>query len=840
MGRIKNINNRAQFFTLDALIALTIVIVTIITIIPTLEQTQKHSQTSADILQAISSLKIKDFDNTYAKQLLSEGKISDPNKSVIDQIGEFYVTNTTIAKALAEEILSPINPNENIGIWFGTTLLASKNITPFETAQDVSIERQTISGIGGSGGATGFSSRAFLSSSARTEYVYFGGYVGEGNITTEIEYQGNITSSKIELAISDDFEIFINSISAGNFSGSPDDITPVSYLINTSFFTSGTNTFQIKGQNLHVAGGFVKITYDSEVTYQQPSRYYFPGITGIINLYDGFYIPGNLTSLTISLHFNNSVNTFLTLGKTQVFNSTSDGTTVTISNATLGGLLDYQNLSETTVPLRFGMDDMNYIINNSRDIDVFSVTDISGSMQADCSGSSPIWCCWFNDCTIEAECTACGGVLENKIQDAKDANNLFVDMILNATDNRVGLAAYSNSVLSSNYHPLSNDTASLKSEVSTWSAGGGTCICCGVNAAVNGIVANSTSDKFRSLVVMSDGDATVQCAQQGTGSANQDAIQSACDAYDDYGIKVYTIGFGAGANVPTLTGMASCADGSFYSAVDDLEDIYEKIAEELIETAYYEQTVEVTGDFFSQLYSDSYIEFEYVERPAPVGLTTTIEESFSSPGIATFTLPTNSTLVEANAISYSGPRWTSDVIINNISIYNLSAYETDFLKLGDPYSIDIPPQLTQTNNTLELKTGLSSDNLSAGSINNKIIYTISKELSSYTSVSATAIGCNWTIQFDGYNLTMDVPSDYTGVQDCKYTSPEKYCDIYADCQGATDATQVATYNLFKLLDFDLDGIIDVELSQDNMQVTTSNLEGVPFLFSTEAQIRKWQ
>jgi len=873
MGRIKT---KAQFFTIDALIALAIIILTIIVVAPILEEPKVDFSVSADILQSFSSLKIGEMNNSYAKQLISQGYISDQNKSLLDQIGEFYVMNITMAKQLTEEALSSISPNEDIGIWYGSELLASKNITPYETAKTVFTDRQVISGIGGGGGVTGFSARAFLSSSSRTDYFYFGGYVGEGNISALIEYQGNITSAIIELVIKDNFSVYVNSVNSGTFSGSSDDFTPVSYNLSIANFDSGENTIEIRGNNTHIAGGFIKITYDSEVTYEQPEKYHFPGIAGLINLYDGFYVPGNLTGLTVYLHFNNSVHTFLTIGSTQIFNDSSDGTAITITNSTLSSLLNYSNLSKKTIPLRFGMDSNDYVANNTRDIDVFSATDISGSMIADCIGESSACCNNFNCeksqslcescggsfhtfmgftwcsgesssccaafiCTDnETSCNTCGGTFEDKIQDAKDANKLFIDMILNDTDNRVGLTAYSTSALDSNYHPLSDNNVSLKAEVDSWVEGGSTCICCGINKAVAGIVANSSSEKFQSIVMMSDGEANVLCAQQGTGNAKNDAIQAACDAYNSYGIKVYTIGFGSDADVATLTAMASCADGSYYSAVDDLAEIYEKIAEELIETAYYEQTIEVTGTFFSQLYPDSYIEFEYTKQAPPIGLVATIEKAFSTTDSGTFDLPTNSTVLETNVISYSGPRWTSKVTVNNNTVYNLSSYKEDFLKLGDPYSVNLPISFIQNSNNVTLRTGLSAGNDSEGSINNKIIYTISKGLTSYTSVSATADGCNWEVEFENTNLTMSIPSDYSGSETCKYSQAEKYCDVYSNCEGATDATQIATYNIFKLLDFDSDGKLDVELSEDNMQITTSNLEGVPFLYSTEVQVRKWR
>jgi len=834
------INKHAQFFTIDALIALTVIILTIMVVVPVLKQPRADSSVSADILQSLSTLKIGEMDSSYLATL----DIQDPDKLVIDQIGEFYITDISIARQLSAEVLSSISPTENIGIWYGAELLASKNITPMETAENVFTERQTISGIGGTGGGvTGFSARAFLSSSARTDYVYFGGYVGEGNISALVEYQGNITSAEIELVINNDFEVYVNETKdSGTFTASANEYTPKSYTLDTSNFESGTNILELRGENLHITGGFIKITYDSEVTYEQPKRYKFPGINGIINLYDGFYVPGNLTGLSISLHFNNTVNTFLTIGDTQVFNATSDGTTIEINNVTLAALLNYKDLSKKTIPLRFGMEDVDYVTNNSKDIDVVSSTDISGSMQPGCRGTSPWYCCWFNNCNTEAGCNSCGGTLENPIQDAKDANKLFIDMILNDTENRVGLNAYSSSVLSSNTHELSNDDNSLKAEVDSWNADGATCICCGVNDAVGELLANSGSEKFQSIVIMSDGDANRQCAEQGTGNAEQDAIQSACDAYNDHGIKVYTIGFGL-ENVQVLTEMASCADGSFYNAVDDIADIYEKIAEEIIETAFFEQTIEVSNtDFISHLYPDSYIEFEYTEETPYVGLLATIEETFSTEAGTNFTIPKNSTPIEANVISYSGPKWTSLLDINNNNVYNLSSYETDFLKLGDPYSVNIPASLIQNTNNLSLEIGLSPSNTTAGTINNKIIYTISKDLASYTSVSDKAEGCNWTIQFEEHSMNLSVPSDYSGSATCNYGNAStgiKHCDGKENCEGSNDAVQIAVYNIFKLLDFDSDGKLDVELSEDTMQITTSNLEGVPFLYTTEVKVSKW-
>ena len=835
MGKIKQ-SKRAQFFSIDAMIALSIIVLVVMTVYPSIKTHPKTSEVPSDIIEVLNTIKVGEIDGIN----LNELNITNPDKLVIEQIGEFYLTNEALAKNLSETILSSINERENIGIWYGNTLLAAKNTTPFEDSKNVITKRQIVSGIGGIAGVTGMSTRAYITSSLRTDYLYFGGYVGEGNITSKISYSGNITSATIELAINEDFEIFVNGNSIGTFQASPSDSIPVRYNLSTSEFISGNNTIEIKGELLHISGGFLKIVYDSEVIYEEPSRYYFPGISGAVNLYDGFYIPGDLTGLSIFLRLNNSIETFLTIANTTVFNATTSGAeNFTIDNTTLASLLNYQELSRKTIPLRLGMENISYVENNSRDIDVFSVTDLSGSMAPDCEGSSPWYCCWFYDCSVESTCTStCSGTLTNKIDDAKNANDLFIDMILNESGNRVGLSGYATSAPDSTYHPLSDDNVSLKSEVSSWTEGGNTCICCGVNKAIAGLVADSSSNKFQSIVVMSDGEANLQCSEQGTGNAEDDAIQAACDAWEDYGIKVYTIGFGSGAGVQTLTDMASCGDGSFFSTVSDLESIYEKIAEELIETAYYEQTIEVSGDYRSELFSDSYIEFDYKKDPAPTGLVSTIKKQFDNSSAVTFDIPENYTAVDVSVISYSGPRWTSQVQINGNDVYNLTKYNEEFIKIGDPYSIRIPAALINTSNTLTLGTGLSSDNTTVGSINNSIIYTISRELASYNSVSAFAAGCNWLLEFASENKTMPIPTNYSGSANCYFTSDNITCAEQL-CEDSVDAAQISTYNLFKTLDFNGDGIIDIELTDDDLQIEISILEGIPFYHSTEVQVRKW-
>jgi len=195
-------------------------------------------------------------------------------------------------------------------------------------------------------------------------------------------------------------------------------------------------------------------------------------------------------------------------------------------------------------------------------IGVFSLTDLSGSM---------------NQCV--ANCSEQGGKM---IDIASNANKVFIDILLNFSGNKVGLIGYSREVDDINSYPLSYDSISLKNKIDEWYLGEGTCICCGINQAVNKTLLEFEGEGVKSIVVMSDGKANVKCEEQGTGSATEDAIKSACDAYNNYGIIVYAVGFGSNADMDTLTSIANCGLGKvYYGENNGLIDIYKQIAQDI-------------------------------------------------------------------------------------------------------------------------------------------------------------------------------------------------------------------------------------------------------------------
>ena len=107
-----NKNRKGVFFSSDALLALIIILMSILVIYPVIKYSKHNTGTQADVINVMSTLKTGEIDNDYVRQLILEGKITDLNKSIIEQIGEFYVTDIDTAKALGETILASLNTNE--------------------------------------------------------------------------------------------------------------------------------------------------------------------------------------------------------------------------------------------------------------------------------------------------------------------------------------------------------------------------------------------------------------------------------------------------------------------------------------------------------------------------------------------------------------------------------------------------------------------------------------------------------------------------------------------------------------------------------------------------------
>lgn len=820
---------KGVFFSIDALIALIIIFLSLLVIFPLVRYSPSKYFIHEDILKALSSLKIGELkDDPYIAPLIANGKITDLNKTFLEQIGEFYVTDPNLAKGLAAFFLKDVSETENIGIWYGDKLLASKNVTKFEEAKNIEVDRRIISGIKEGTSVTGFSSRAFLRNSIKTKYFYFGGYVGEGNISWEINYTGELDNVKIEITANKDFDIYINNKYSGRYQKSDSDFTPKEYNLMEgykSYFNSGKNIIKFVNdpnptitEDLHIAGGYVKITYRNSSVYEyETSRYYFPGVEGVINVYDGFYIPADLNSLNIFLRYKSEIPIFLNIGNVSVFDGKSSvETQKTIDNAELSSKLDYSKLSRKTIPLRLGTINASYVVNRSVSLDVFSVSPLPSS---------------FNS--------------QGGIKLITDANREFIKKIIPYETIYIGLVGISkDSIEAQDYHNLSRNETSLNNTLNNWNLKGGVCLCCGIENATKALAVRPV-DNLKSIVLMSDNEPTGACVPQGPG-ATQDAIDFACNAYRDYGIVfstilLYDIGLSGqisfsekGKNM--LQKIANCSNGSYYEGdYENMTEIYKNVAEDLLKLIYREQTIRLLGlNRSSILYPDSYIEMGYERSMLPYGLIINLEQEFSDSYSGNFSIPKNSTLVDANVISYSGARWTSYVNVSNKTVYNLTYFGNNFVELGDPYSVNIPNSFIQENNSVILKTGYVPYNYSEGSKSNKILYRVSRSVVTYSPISLAGEGCNWTIGFeDETSSFFNVPWNYTGTNYCYYNNSRiEY--------NENDAIQDSTYSLLKELDLDSDGKVDIKFSEQDLEISSSQIVGIPFSWSTEVQVRKWE
>lgn len=658
-------------------------------------------------------------------------------------------------------------------------------------------------------------------------------------------------------------------------------------------FTSGNN--YIAGGFLRVT--YATSSFNDTQAYAS-DKYIFPGIEGVINLYSSIYVPGPLSNMKIFINYSSSYNTFLKLGNTTIYQENPNGTkNITLSNSTLSSLLDYSTLNQKTIPLRFGLTHNGTIFGGNAD--AVLVSDVSGSMDWCSKISSETWSGWTDDpnkgCRSSANkwywgtysftpnngysnynrtmwyngtANLCGcrynTICQNdsrKLDVYINASKQFTDILLNSPNNNMGLVEFS----SDNQYTVYDNTCSKTSatttvypnstvrvinltfskqhilnNISTTQSWWETCTCCGVNKAVD-ILNTSQNNPSRKkyIIVMSDGIANTKCPQQPNGTAIADAVQSAWDACNK-NISVYTIAFGNDADAATMQRM-NCSGGKFFNATDTtkLQQVFKDIANEINTLSFTEQIANFTGTFTkSALYPNSYIEFNYTPQDIqfnklPIGFET---DSFGN-NISTGSLVVfpNTSVIDAKVTSYSGSKWTDNLVVNGAAVYRLGDYNSIYQDLGDPFIVAVPAgNIIQGNNSFTISTGINSSFSTNGSSDDRVIYTLLLNgVGDYTSVLPKSNGCSWTVDFeDGTSSTIKIPPAYSGADSCSFSS---------QTYDANDAINDAVYQLFSNLDFDKNGKLNVVVDQSNLNVYTLTISKVPSLWGPAIiEIRVWQ
>ncbi len=362
-------NKKAVFFSTDALIALIIIFISILIIYPLLKYSHPESELPGDIIQVFSSLKVGEINTPYIQSLIASGEITDLNKSVLEQIGDFYVNENPKAKELSYELLSTLNTSENIGIWYGNELLASKNHSSYETSTNVEVERQIISGIEKGKASKGFVAKAWLKKINQKQNTIFirgdlmcggwkhyswGDYCGNPEATAT--YQVNIPENAVikeaswlaEPAWTPQFtKLYIN----GNkiFEGN---INYYSILNITDYLLPGNNTATIYGAiGAEDGASHITVTYETPdmqtFSYQKKFPFNTLNTTSLLHYEKSVFIPTEISEINISI--NSSLDTTLSFRKGansfQIAKKNPVNNQVVFSNAEIQNALNSNGLS---------------------------------------------------------------------------------------------------------------------------------------------------------------------------------------------------------------------------------------------------------------------------------------------------------------------------------------------------------------------------------------------------------------------------------------------------------------------------------------------------------------
>ena len=333
-------NKQGFFFSLDALVSMIIIILTLVVAFPIIKYSTYDTAMQGDVMNVLSTLQIGEINNTYVQGLISVGKITDLNKSVLEQIGDFYTSDPTSAKNLADSVLSGINTRENVGIWFcdesnnNCEMISSFNTTPYETSKSVEVDKQEISGIQKGKTAVGFMAKAWLKkiNSKETSIVLRGdvmcggwssGWCGfdPANATYLLDIPAdavNITGEWYHepVIFGENIQMFVN----GNKVF--DSVTGQFNKVNiTGNLTIGTNKlFIIGSRGVEDGASHIDVKYKtSEMqTFSQKSIFPLFKLSGLTVLHEekSIYIPSTIYNMNVVINTTNQTKLSILRGNT--------------------------------------------------------------------------------------------------------------------------------------------------------------------------------------------------------------------------------------------------------------------------------------------------------------------------------------------------------------------------------------------------------------------------------------------------------------------------------------------------------------------------------------------
>ncbi|MBN2331102.1 MAG: hypothetical protein JXC85_04755, partial [Candidatus Aenigmarchaeota archaeon] len=521
---------------------------------------QRFYYVGRDVISTLEKAKLTAVIEFMPENFTADCNMSDADmdKSILDALGFLWAQNSTslneCALNLTKELL-----DRTIPVKYGYEVLIDGTEIYKKGTEGSYLSRlhTIVSGYELGKPVSGYFASAYVSRMAKETFSYFdfGGYVGDGNITRNVflPSDANVTYAYMEANMGSNFTLYMNGILVGQFNKTKTNLTASNWTLCTDYtdchvyFKQGNNTMTLnfsRFENNFVGGGFLKVHFNTSKPDTRGifsvsnetvlDNYWFPGILGIINIYSGFYVPGTLNNMSLRIHYDNNITindsglpTFLIIGNSEIFRSNASGeNTVDMNDSVLRSMLNYDSISNSTVPIRLGMETF-MVIGGVGSSNVVLITDRSGSMGTCDVWSNSSWDCLpgsCNDvcssscdddnstcegvcngawtevtpgvyscvgvaarcCDSQALCTQCGGLWgrRERINVAKDSDHKFIDSVLGFKGNMAGLTGYGTDLCS--YEELTSNQTLLDDKVNTYADDcSGTCICCGINKALD-------------------------------------------------------------------------------------------------------------------------------------------------------------------------------------------------------------------------------------------------------------------------------------------------------------------------------------------------------------------
>ncbi|MFH1400077.1 MAG: vWA domain-containing protein [Nanoarchaeota archaeon] len=901
--------SKGFYFSVDALLAAMLLLGSLILINRTFVSDTSTNQIevfSRDMLNALNDIRIDEVDDPWVRSEIESGNITDLNNSVLFQIGLYWATNETekarnLSRIMVEDILPP---GHGINVTVGNDTVY---VVDTSRRLDLAHAERMITGIAKGNPLKGSTSVAYLRrvrDKRTASYAFFGGYVGQGNITVFIDdmpadvTSDDVTDIMLELDVPQEFEFYINGAHCDDFTPSTSGLEAERFNAThcNASITTGYNEFVVVFDDdlneSYIAGGFLRIRYITDEFQHNVSyglkRYYFPGVDGVVNLYDAFYIPGNLTNLSAHIIYKSTETSYLTVGNREVWSGNSSGAVDTIdlddswfqNNVSL----NYEFISNTTVPVRFAAFNRSYETITGGDADIVIITDFSGSMKKAINNIT-----WLGH--ESSNCAEIFTYTDARRTDlATCLDQVAVGILLNGTGTKVWhVEMHDNAITTYDVGVDPTDLADSLAAISNFGpqGKGKTCLGCALNAAYNVFSTYSGASRQKFVLFMTDGvpthcakDDPVGCHGTSTQYATSEVCGGFCDVsgtciaadtegcndglcddaveqtlfsahrlYDDLDVKIYSVAFGDVDQCTTAQALmfdvADYSNGSFFASQNttELKIIYENISYQILaQVNMSSQTVVSKGTLAPSMIDEaSYLEFSYTPydpEPLPNQISVVFEtDKFTGNCSGSYELYQGVTPYDVRLTSYSGPHWTDYAASNGEAIFNLSDFILPYGRLGDPYQVHIPTDTLQVGmNSIVFTTGDDPVNDTECSLNNSIVYTgFFNSTTSRSVVVESTEGCVWTIEFeDGSSANLSIPVTPQSTKNCSYTSSSISYDV-------SDAYDVSVFGILQSLDFDDDGRVLLNLDENDLEIVVNLVSQVPYLWGpTLVQVDVWR